>query len=160
VRARNSNEYAGSAQFADRPRAMSNIGRKASAAVLARITRHPARGEVFWWLYDHHDEIKVRTLGTRISWRTVLADLTALGLTNARGQPVRRTEALKLTYHRVRQLKRREAEARALMPPRGAPLARPHPIAASPFTQNSLFSVEERLPELFGLITNRGADDG
>jgi hypothetical protein len=139
---------------------VTNISQKASAAVLARITRDPARGEVFWWLYDHHDEIKARTRGTRISWRTLLTDLSARGLTNAHGQPVRTTKALKLTYHRVRQLKRREAEARALLPPRGAPPARPHPSPASPFTQNSLFSVEERLPELFGLITNRGADDG
>ena len=139
---------------------MSNIGRKGSAAVLARITRDPARGEVFWWLYDHHDEIKVRTLGTRISWRTFLADLTALGLTNARGQPVRRTMALKLTYHRVRQLKRREAEARALLPPRGTPPPDPCPSPTSPLTQNSLLSREEQLPGLFGPITNRGADDG
>jgi hypothetical protein len=137
---------------------MSNVGRKGSAAVLARITRHPARGDVFWWLYDHYDEIKVRTLGTRISWRTLLADLTALGLTNAHGQPVRRTEALKLTYHRVSQLKRREAEARALLSPGAAPLPeRPRPSPASPLTQGSLFSLEERA---FGPVTHRGADDG
>ena len=61
MREGNSNEYAGSAQLAHRPRAMSNIGRKASAAVLARIARHPARGDLFWWLYDHHDEIKACT---------------------------------------------------------------------------------------------------
>ena len=119
---------------------MTNIGQKASAAVLARITRDSARG---------------------VSWRTVLADLTARGLTNAHGQPVRRTEALKLTYHRVRQLKRREAEARALLSPGAAPLPeRPRPSPASPLTQGSLFSVEEQLSELFGQITSRGADDG
>jgi hypothetical protein len=157
VRARNSNEYAGSAQLAHRPRAMSHIGRKASAAVLARIARDPARGEVFWW---HHDEIKVRTLGTRISWRTFLADLTARGLTNAHGQPVRTTKALRNTYNRVGQLKRREAEARALLPPRGTPPPDPCPSPTSPLTQNSLLSREEQLPGLFGPITNRGADDG
>ena len=136
---------------------MSNIGRKGSAAVLARITRDPARGEV----YDHHAAIKVRTLGTRISWRTFLADLTARGLTNAHGQPVRTTKALRSTYNRVGHRKRREAEARALLPPRGAPSpARPHPSPASPLTQHSLFSLEEQLPGLFGPITNRGADDG
>jgi hypothetical protein len=135
---------------------MSNMARKGSAAVLARITRDPARGEV----YDHHAAIKVRTLGTRISWRTFLADLTARGLTNAHGQPVRTTKALRNTYHRVGRLKQREAEARALLPPRGAPPARPHPNPASLFTQHSLFSVEEQLPELFGPITGRGADDG
>jgi hypothetical protein len=140
---------------------MSNVGRKRSAAVLARIARDPARGEVFWWFYDHHDEIKVRTLGTRICWRTLLTDLTALGLTNAHGQPVRRTNALKLTYQRVRQLKRREADARALLSPGGAPLPeRRRPSPASPLTQGSLFSLEEQLPGLFGPITNRDADDG
>jgi hypothetical protein len=140
------------------PRAMSNIGRRGSAAVLARITRDPARGEVFWWLYDHHDEIKVRTLGTRISWRNLLTDLTARGLTNAHGHPVRTTKALRNTYNRVGQLKQREAEARALLPPRGAPSPeRPHPSPASPLTQNSLFSLEEGL---FGPVTHRGADDG
>jgi hypothetical protein len=139
---------------------MSNVGRKESAAVLARITRHPARGDVFWWLYDHYDEIKVRTLGTKISWLTLLADLTALGLTNAHGQPVRTTKALRNTYHRVGQLKRREAEARALLPPRGTPPPDPCPSPTSPLTQNSLLSREEQLPGLFGPITNRGADDG
>jgi hypothetical protein len=139
---------------------MSNIGRKKSAAVLARIARHPARGEVFWWLYDHYDEIKVRTFGTRISWGTLLTELTALGLTNARGQPVRRPKALQLTYRRVRQLKRREAEARALLSPGAAPppeRARPSP--ASPFTQGSLFSLEEQRPGRLGPVTHRGADD-
>jgi hypothetical protein len=140
---------------------MNNMGRKGSAAVLARITRHPARGEAFWWLYDHHDEIKVRTLGTRISWRTLLTDLTALGLNNAHGRPVQTTRALRLTYHRVRQLKRREAEARGLLSPGATPppeRARPSP--ASPLTQGSLFSLEEQLPGRFGPVTHRGADDG
>jgi hypothetical protein len=139
---------------------MSNMGRKGSAAVLARITRHPARGEVFWWLYDHHAAIKVRTLGTRISWRTLLTDPTALGLTNAHGRPVRTTQALRNTDNRVGHLKRREAEARALLPPRGAPPPEPGPSPASTLTQNSLFSLEKQLPGLFGPIANRGADDG
>jgi hypothetical protein len=137
---------------------MSNMGRKGSAAVLARIARDPARGEVFWWLYDHHAAIKARTLGTRIPWRIILTDLTARGLTNAHGRPVQTTKALRNTYNRVGHLKQREAEARALLPPRGAPSPeRPRP---TPLTQNSLFSVEEQLPGLFGQITNRGADDG
>jgi hypothetical protein len=139
---------------------MSNMGRKGSAAVLACIARHPARGEVFWWLYDHHAAIKLRTLGTRISWRTLLTDLTALGLTNADGRPVQPTKALRNTYNRVGHLKRREAEARALLPPRGAPPPEPHPTPASSLTQNSLFSLEEQLPGLFGPIANRDADDG
>jgi hypothetical protein len=137
---------------------MSNMGRKGSAAVLTRIARDPARGEVFWRLY--HAAIEVGSLGTRISWRNLLTDLTARGLTNADGQPVRTTRALRNTYNRVGHLKRREAEARALLPPRGAPPARPHPNPASLFTQPSLFSVEEQLPGLFGPITDRGADDG
>ena len=49
--------------------------------------------------------------------------------------------ALRLTYNRVRQLKRREAEARALLSPGAAPLPeRPRPSPASPLTQGSLFS--------------------
>jgi hypothetical protein len=139
---------------------MNNMGRKGSAAVLARITRHPARGEAFWWLYDRHDEIKVRTLGTRISWRTLLTDLTALGLNNAHGRPVQTTKVLRNTSNRVGHLKRREAEARALLPPRGAPPPEPRPSPASPLTQNSLFSLKKQLPGLLGAIINRGADDG
>jgi hypothetical protein len=129
---------------------VTNIGQKALAAVLACIARDPARGKVFWWLYDHHDEIKAHTLGRRIPWRLILPELAALGLTNA----------LKLTYHRVRQLKQREAEARALLSPGAALPERPRPSPASPLTQDSLFSLEEQLPGLFGPATHRGADDG
>jgi hypothetical protein len=131
------------------------------SAVLARIAHDPARGEVFWWFFDHHAAIKVRTLGTRILRRTVLTELTARGLTNAHGQPVRTTKALRSTYNRVGHRKRREAEARALLPPRGAPSPeRPRPSPAFPLTQKSLCSLEEQLPGLLGPITNRGADDG
>lgn len=139
---------------------MTNIGQKALAAVLACIARDPARGKVFWWLYDHHDEIKAHTPGRRIPWRLILPELAALGLTNAHGEPVRRTNALRLTYHRVRQLKQREAEARALLSPGAALPERPRPSPASPLTQDSLFSLEEQLPGLFGPATHRGADDG
>jgi len=85
---------------------------KGAAEAITEVGRDPTRGEVFWFLYDEHDAIRGHTRGKRISWRTMLQKVQALGLTNADGKPVSKEKALKLTFARVCALKRLEADAR------------------------------------------------
>ena len=93
-------------------RAMRRKRLKETTAVLNLIDEDPSRGQVFWFLHREHDEIKARAQGKRIPWRSILATVQALGLTNADGNPVTTTKALMKTWSRVCDLKRRDAESK------------------------------------------------
>lgn len=101
---------------------MSKRRLKGATEVLKLIENDPSRGQVFWFLYRQHDEIRASAQGRRIPWRSILATVQALGLMNADGNPVTKTAALKLTWSRVCDLKRREAEVK---PQRAAAQRRP-----------------------------------
>ena len=83
-----------------------------AAEVLDVIRHDPSRGKAFWFLHANHDEILAHSQFGRIPWRAVLAKLQALGLTNGDGNPATSTQALRSTWNRVCELKRREAEAK------------------------------------------------
>ena len=82
-----------------------------TAQAIRALSRDPARGPVFWWLYDAYEPLRAATRGRRIAWKALAGDLAALGLTDATGQPAPGPRALRRTFDRVRQLKQREAAA-------------------------------------------------
>ncbi|MGD0105979.1 MAG: hypothetical protein ABSC06_18350 [Rhodopila sp.] len=99
-----------------------------------RVERDPARGQLFWWLYDEHDTILAKSRGKKIPWKTLLADVQLLGLTNADGRPIKDEEALRKTFGRVRALKRREAELKQQKPAEPTrPTNSPPPVAVRPW---------------------------
>jgi hypothetical protein len=85
---------------------------KGAAQVVERQHRDPTRGEVYWFLWDEHDSIMKRTAGRRMSWKTMLADIQALGLTNGAGRPLDSVETLRSTFATVRRDKKRETEVK------------------------------------------------
>ena len=114
---------------------MSKRRLKGATEVLKLIENDPSRGQVFWFLYRQHDEIRASAHGRRIPWRSILATVQALGLMNADGNPVTNTAALKLTWSRVRHLKRREAEAKQQRAAeRRRPTNDPPPVVARTWT--------------------------
>ena len=109
---------------------MSKRHLKGTAEVLDVIRHDPSRGQAFWFLHANHDEILAQSQVGRIPWRAVLEKLQALGLTNAYGNPLTSVEALKRTWRRVCDLKRREAEAkRQRAAERRRPTNDPPPLA-------------------------------
>jgi hypothetical protein len=68
---------------------------KGSAQAIRQLARDPARGRLFWWLYDEYDAIRASTLGRRIPWRILLGQIQILGLTNAAGRTVSREKEAK-----------------------------------------------------------------
>lgn len=91
---------------------MSKRHLKGTAAVLDVIRHNPSRGQAFWFLHANHDEILAQSQVGHIPWRAVSAKLRALGLTDGNGNPVTTTKTLRKTWGRVRDLKRRETEAK------------------------------------------------
>lgn len=144
-----------------------------AAAVIARMTRNPTRGRLYWFLWDQHDTILDQTQGRPIAWTAILNDLQAVGLTNANGQLVTNANSLRKTWARVRADKRREAEAtqrraaeqhrptndpppvvvRTVAPPQPRPSVNPAPFQIVPLPhaviEQEARRAADRRPDLF-----------
>ncbi len=56
-------------------------------AVLKAITRSSERSSLFWWMFDHHDQLIAAAEGRRMRWGPLCERFAALGLTDAIGKP-------------------------------------------------------------------------
>ncbi len=81
-------------------------------AIIAAAARDPVRGEIFWWLYDNHDRIEAASVGGRLSWKALAANMTELGPRDGVGNTRPKPRTLRQTFGRVCKFTRREAEAR------------------------------------------------
>ncbi len=102
------------------------------------VERDPARGPLFWWLYDNHADMLRRAAGQRINWTELCPRLTKLGLTDQAGKPMT-TQTARKTWARVCQMKVRTQEtrdrqrsARGRQSERGKDADRPPPVLAAP----------------------------
>jgi hypothetical protein len=68
------------------------------------VARPPKRSQLFWWLIDHHDDLREleATGGLGIPWRQLCVDIAAEGITAAGGRPVT-WETARKTWQRVRK---------------------------------------------------------
>lgn len=95
-------------------------------AIIRAIDHSPDRSSLFWWLFDHHDEIRHPASGKRITWAPVVAQVAALGLTDRDGKPAT-PGTVRLTWYRVRQevARRRAAQLTGMNPARHQPSRAP-----------------------------------
>lgn len=86
-------------------------------AILLTIERSSLRSSLFWWMFDHHDDIVRTSEHRRIAWSSFCAEATKRGLTDTRGQPVTVVNARR-TWRRARKFvaKGRVSEAAAAVP--------------------------------------------
>ena len=86
--------------------------------LLAMVARSPFRSPLFWWLFEHHDELAVEAAGSRVGlpWSRLCSGFAEAGLTAVDGTAVK-PETARKTWQRVRKEKARlraqEAEAEA-----------------------------------------------
>src|SRR5271157_2848060 len=86
--------------------------------LLAMVARSPFRSPLFWWLFEHHDELAVEAAGSRVGlpWSRLCSGFAEAGLTAVDGTAVK-PETARKTWQRVRKekarLRRLEAEAEA-----------------------------------------------
>jgi len=158
--------------------------RKSIDEVLRGVARPDWRSPLFWWLMDHHDELRQAEVNTGrgVSWRKLCVDFVDLGVTLADGRPVKPATA-RITWQRVRKEivrveerrareqaereARRAADPRRNMPsrfgkaaPAGPPLSdvqpRPKP-ADSPSTNRQLVPVA--VPGLPARVADQSGDE-
>ncbi len=111
----------------------------ASVSEALNVVEHdPARGPLFWWLYDNHANMLRLAAGRRINWTELCPRLTKLGLTDQTGKPMT-TQTARKTWARVCQMKvwmqetrGRQRRARGREPERGANADRPPPVVTTP----------------------------
>ncbi len=86
--------------------------------LLGMVARSPFRSPLFWWLFEHHDELAVEAAGSRVGvpWSRLCSGFAEAGLTAVDGTAVK-PETARKTWQRVRKekarLRAREAEAEA-----------------------------------------------
>ncbi|MBB4200891.1 hypothetical protein GGD83_004720 [Rhodoblastus sphagnicola] len=99
--------------------------KKSLDAIFECVARSDLRSPLFWWLLEHHDELRQSAMKTRrgVTWKRLCADFPGMGVTLADGRPVTRATATR-TWHRVRQevirLKEERANERAELEARRA----------------------------------------
>ncbi|WP_292530124.1 hypothetical protein [Methylocystis sp.] len=81
-------------------------------AVLDGMARPGNRSSLFWWMFEHHDEIVEATAGQRMQWKRLCVEFVAMGLTDTSGRGVTEANARK-TWWQARREKARRAAARA-----------------------------------------------
>lgn len=84
--------------------------REKTERVLALIARPANRSALFWWMLENHDRIAAAAVGTRMDWRSLCAEFSAMGMSDTTGKPVSETNARK-TWLRARREKQRRDEA-------------------------------------------------
>src|SRR5271163_2616437 len=83
-------------------------------AVIAAAHRSPRRSSLFWWLFDHYDElIEAKGLSALgLPWKSICAVFSELELSLVGGAPITAERASK-TWQRVRKEKARLAALEA-----------------------------------------------
>lgn len=151
--------------------------KKSTESFMKFVARPPRRSPLFWWLMDHHDELRRCEAhgGLGVPWRTLCADLAERGIKAAGGKPVT-WETARKTWRRVRKefvlaeerrerelaerQERQSADPRRNMPsrfPKGmdfSPQIVPTPAKAS---SGALVAMAAQLPAASS-VTN-GSDD-
>jgi hypothetical protein len=107
--------------------------KKSIDAMLQRVARPAWRSPLFWWLIDHHDELRQAEVNTGrgVTWQSLCEDFPDQGITLADGRPVTpatakrtwqrvRKEIVRVEERRARELAEREAR-RAADPRRNMP---------------------------------------
>ena len=61
--------------------------RKGLRAVLREITQSADRSSLFWWMVEHHDELKTTASGRRLQWAALCTRFAELSLTDINGKP-------------------------------------------------------------------------
>lgn len=125
------------------------------------VERDPARGPLFWWLYDNHADMLRRAAGQRINWTELCPKLTKLGLTDQTGKPMT-TQTARKTWARVCRMKVQMQEARDQQrrargrePERGKDADRPPPVVATPAPRPPVPSYPPPSPPMQGMVDRR-----
>jgi hypothetical protein len=74
---------------------------RAVLAVLARDPRQGGRSRLYFWMRNHHDELRDGFVAHRPDWRLLAQEFTRLGLTDRNGVSVK-PETARKTWVRVR----------------------------------------------------------
>ena len=56
-------------------------------AVLRRSAQRTDRSSLFWWMVEHHDELKTTASGRRLQWAALCTRFAELSLTDINGKP-------------------------------------------------------------------------
>ena len=75
---------------------------KGLRAVLREVGQSSERSSLFWWLVEHHRELKARAVGRRLQWEKLSALFNELGLTDINGNPAKPNTA-RQTWLRARR---------------------------------------------------------
>jgi hypothetical protein len=71
-------------------------------AVLREVGQSSERSSLFWWLVEHHRELKAGAVGRRLQWEKLSALFNELGLTDINGNPAKPNTA-RQTWLRARR---------------------------------------------------------
>ena len=71
-------------------------------ALIEQLGQSDERSPLFWYLFEHHDEIVAAARGQRMRWQSLCATFEALGLTDRSGQAPS-AETARRTWKRVRR---------------------------------------------------------
>jgi hypothetical protein len=75
---------------------------KGLRAVLREVTQSSERSTLFWWMVEHHRELKASSGGRRLRWEKLSAVFNELGLTDINGNPAKPNTA-RQTWLRARR---------------------------------------------------------
>jgi len=75
---------------------------KGLRAVLREVGQSSERSTLFWWLVEHHRELKAGSMGRRLKWEKLSALFNELGLTDINGNPAKPNTA-RQTWLRARR---------------------------------------------------------
>jgi hypothetical protein len=75
---------------------------KGLRAVLREVAQSSERSTLFWWLVEHHRELKAGSMGRRLKWEKLSALFNELGLTDINGNPAKPNTA-RQTWLRARR---------------------------------------------------------
>ena len=77
--------------------------------ILKAIARSSERSSLFWWMFDHHDQLIAAARGQRMRWSPLCDRFAALGLVDATGKPA----SIRTAWETWRQVRAAVASARA-----------------------------------------------
>ena len=77
--------------------------------VLKEIARSSERSSLFWWMFEHHDQLVTAAQGQRMRWAPLCERFSALGLADATGKPA----SIRTARETWRQVRASVASARA-----------------------------------------------
>jgi hypothetical protein len=75
---------------------------KGLRAVLSKISQSSERSTLFWWMVEHHRELKASSSGRRLQWEPLSIVFNELGLTDVNGNPAKPSTA-RQTWLRARR---------------------------------------------------------